>query len=167
MNSVYRFYSATDELLYIGMSINPFARYLHHVSKKDMSLVRVVEVEWFDTEQKAREAEAVAIRREKPLWNISGSKSQRKLRKTDMRPIPKPPQPVRVVKQPNHDFYHYSIGRVDGVLAPCQFDPGKAAELLNLLRAGDFLHVAQGVMVDPELIAEMQACGVHIVGLTR
>jgi predicted GIY-YIG superfamily endonuclease len=82
MHSLYRYYSALDELLYVGVSHDPMLRETQHRVAKDMKSVRYIELEWFDTEDEAKAAEQIAIRREKPLWNVAGSRNPRIPRET-------------------------------------------------------------------------------------
>lgn len=69
---LYRFYSADQTLLYVGISNNPLRREVSHHSRAEWihlaDLTRTV-VEWYDRRQDALEAEAAAIRSENPLFN--------------------------------------------------------------------------------------------------
>jgi len=80
--SLYRFYATDDTLLYVGQSRNPFQRLSGHFCDKDMPQVRHIELEWFDCPADALRAEAWAIRREKPLWNVMSPEKPRKVRVT-------------------------------------------------------------------------------------
>ena len=82
MHSLYRYFSMDDVLLYIGASHNPFLREVQHSEHHDMTQVRYVEIEWFDTAQAALEAETIAIKRERPKWNVVHQRRKRWTRVT-------------------------------------------------------------------------------------
>lgn len=67
---LYRFYSATGQLLYIGITANPPARFGQHRSDKDWwSEVSDIKIETHENRNALRAAEATAIRAEKPRYN--------------------------------------------------------------------------------------------------
>lgn len=69
---VYRFYSATPELLYVGVSANFGQRLTGHNSRAPwFSDTRTVTIEHFATAQDAKAAEREAIVTERPLHNIN------------------------------------------------------------------------------------------------
>ena len=69
---VYRFFDVADQLLYVGMSKNPFKRLsAHQRGGKDMQQVARVDMSWFANADAAHKAERKAIRRENPLWNLT------------------------------------------------------------------------------------------------
>ncbi len=107
--SLYRFYADDDTLLYVGQSRNPFQRLNGHFCDKQMDMVRHIELEWFDTPDAALRAEAWAIRREKPLWNVMAPVKPRKARVTPKVAVKRPPpvqqRPMRHVPQ-----YYANIG---------------------------------------------------------
>jgi hypothetical protein len=71
MHSLYRYYSASDVLLYVGISRDPFGRFgQHQLSDKDMAEVRRVNVDWFKDKKSAQVAELEQIKTLNPLWNI-------------------------------------------------------------------------------------------------
>lgn len=69
--AVYRLFSSDGELLYIGVARNPPERMkFHRQFKKWWAEVSRTTEEWFDNRALALDAEAVAIREERPLYNI-------------------------------------------------------------------------------------------------
>lgn len=71
--SLYRFFDADGTLLYVGITNALHTRLKGHESTKPWwELVRSIRVDHLPTRQAALEAEAVAIRREHPAFNIAG-----------------------------------------------------------------------------------------------
>lgn len=71
-SQLYRHYGADGDLLYVGISINAIARLSRHRTQaKWFALVRTVTIEPFPTREQALEAEARAIREERPSHNRS------------------------------------------------------------------------------------------------
>lgn len=68
--SLYRFFGADGELLYVGITLNVPSRMTQHINTKPMHLVRSIHLEWFDSREEAMAAEIAAIQAESPLWNI-------------------------------------------------------------------------------------------------
>tara|TARA_B100001559_G_scaffold270296_2_gene238257 strand:- start:23 stop:589 length:567 start_codon:yes stop_codon:yes gene_type:complete len=69
--ALYRFW-LDDELLYVGISLNVFARISQHKRDKDwFDQITNITVEHFDTREKALDAEAKAIKEESPKYNIA------------------------------------------------------------------------------------------------
>lgn len=69
--AVYRMFSASGELLYIGQSVNPAQRLcLHRTEHNWLPDVASMTLEWFETREAARAAEASAIRAEGPVYNV-------------------------------------------------------------------------------------------------
>ncbi len=70
-------------MLYVGQTHNPFERwYQHMMGDKDVTRVRVIQVEWFPDAKMAVMAERWAIKTENPLWNKSGLPAPLELRET-------------------------------------------------------------------------------------
>lgn len=71
--ALYRFYDAAGELLYIGISNDPDARWKSHRYgiAKWPTLVASRKDEWYDSRWAAEEAEVAAIKAERPLFNSS------------------------------------------------------------------------------------------------
>lgn len=87
--ALYRHFSETGELLYVGMSANPMQRtYAHSANASWFGEVSTIRIERFDSREKARDAELKAIREESPAFNQQGKQNDL-LRH-------KPPKPVRV-----------------------------------------------------------------------
>lgn len=69
--AVYRAYGANNCLLYVGISYNVQSRLKSHKrSAKWHELMTSHTCEWFDNRELAEQKEAVAISREKPIYNI-------------------------------------------------------------------------------------------------
>lgn len=72
--ALYRAYSATDELLYVGISISVMSRLSVHKSSSDwFAGTSRVEVEWHPSRKKAMAAEMQAIKTEYPRYNKLGA----------------------------------------------------------------------------------------------
>jgi len=71
---LYRFYDALDQLLYVGITNNPRARFGQHNSDKPWfkKVVRST-MEHFDTRAELEAAEIVAIQSELPIYNRAHS----------------------------------------------------------------------------------------------
>lgn len=68
--ALYRFFDATGQLLYVGVSGNTESRWRQHAeSKAWWSDVAEKTTEWLDSRPEALDAERIAIRTEKPLYN--------------------------------------------------------------------------------------------------
>jgi predicted GIY-YIG superfamily endonuclease len=68
--ALYRLYDAQDELLYIGVSGNPPARFRAHARRRHWWFqVHSHTLEWIEGRGAAIEAEKRAIRAEEPRWN--------------------------------------------------------------------------------------------------
>lgn len=69
--ALYRYFDAADDLLYIGISKNPDARWAAHRywGRRWPSLVASRRDEWFDSRPEAEDAEVAAIKAEKPRFN--------------------------------------------------------------------------------------------------
>jgi hypothetical protein len=69
--AVYRFYDARDNLLYVGVAVNPKSRwYGHRDDKPWWPEVTTRTIEWFDDRRAAERAEFEAIQKERPRYNI-------------------------------------------------------------------------------------------------
>lgn len=72
--ALYRFYGADEELLYVGISNEPWRRRKQHMmSKPWYPQVKHQTITWYDSEALARLAEIRAIRGEHPQHNIAGA----------------------------------------------------------------------------------------------
>ena len=70
--ALYRHFSKNGELLYVGVSRNPFERLADHVRRGDWTReIAAITLQWFDDPDQALDAEKLAITVEKPRWNIS------------------------------------------------------------------------------------------------
>lgn len=68
--ALYRHYDSAGNLLYVGISLSFFRRLMEHRDGSGwfMDIARV-DIQWFDSEMEAEEAERVAIMKEAPLHN--------------------------------------------------------------------------------------------------
>ena len=66
--ALYRWFSTDDELLYVGVSNNPFTRFSQHRVGQIREISRI-EIEWFDEREDAKQAEAFAINIDQPIYN--------------------------------------------------------------------------------------------------
>ena len=89
--SLYRYFDASDQLLYVGIAHNPFRREKQHWPSRDMSQVRYIELEWFDDRGGASAAERHAIQTERPVWNVNMKSAIRTCRVTDLSSLPPSP----------------------------------------------------------------------------
>ena len=72
--ALYRAYSQTDQLLYVGISLSVMNRLSQHkTSSAWFKKASRVEVEWHPTKKAALEAELIAIRNENPIYNKAGA----------------------------------------------------------------------------------------------
>jgi len=74
--ALYRFFDADNELLYVGITINPSARFAKHRAVAAWwSAADHKTITWFDTREDAVKAELAAIRSESPRYNLAGTKA--------------------------------------------------------------------------------------------
>ena len=76
---LYRHWSETGNLLYIGISLNAVARLAQHRDKPWFSRIAKITVERFDTYEEAEIAELKAICYEGPIHNIKGPRDAKDL----------------------------------------------------------------------------------------
>lgn len=70
--ALYRLYDIADRLLYIGIAVNPPARWTGHAREKLWwQEVARITIEWYDTWELAEEAERKAIKVESPTHNVA------------------------------------------------------------------------------------------------
>lgn len=72
MHAVYRMYSASRRLLYVGVTGNMASRLTDHAGKRWFPLVSTIKLDWFPSRELAEAAETKAIRDERPEINIAG-----------------------------------------------------------------------------------------------
>ena len=70
-SAVYRAFSDAGDLLYVGVTDQPQVRLAAHATKERWAEVDDVTLTWYDTRAEAEAAERLAIRTEKPSWNIA------------------------------------------------------------------------------------------------
>ncbi len=87
---LYRFYSATGQLLYVGITMNPPRRFKNHRDSKSWwDQVSGITVENYASRSELEQAERRAIQVERPLHNVVHNGSQRTLSVAPARPAPK------------------------------------------------------------------------------
>lgn len=70
-HTLYRFFDSTDVLLYVGITVDPSARFTKHRGDKPWwEQVDRIALERFDTRKEAEAAEREAIKAEQPLHNV-------------------------------------------------------------------------------------------------
>lgn len=83
---LYRFFNADGELLYIGVTQDPTARFKSHQHDKSwFSEVATSTMEHFTSRQELMAAELAAIQRESPRHNIAGTWQPKPPPKSEMR----------------------------------------------------------------------------------
>jgi excinuclease UvrABC nuclease subunit len=121
--ALYRHFDASGTLLYVGISLNAFQRLAQHRADSHwFSQITRVEIEWLDSRSLALEAEANAITRELPRFNV-----QRARLPKDATVIAFP----RTTAEYSFAIHHISSGRRDGNY----FDEAEAREQLKWWRA--------------------------------
>lgn len=69
--AIYRLWDRDNQLLYIGCSPNPLSRiHAHTRIKAWATAIASATLEWFDSHEQAKRAEALAIAAELPEWNV-------------------------------------------------------------------------------------------------
>lgn len=82
---LYRQFNSRDELLYVGISVNPFSRLDNHKRSSWFEEIAKVTIEKFPNRILAIKAESMAIDSEKPMYNqMNGTRIKKRL-------APKPP----------------------------------------------------------------------------
>src|SRR3990167_3888832 len=72
-HQLYRHYDASGTLLYVGIALCSVERLVQHRSGAEwFGQIATIRIEHFETEDIAREAEAKAIRKERPIFNKQG-----------------------------------------------------------------------------------------------
>ncbi|OBB15481.1 hypothetical protein A5731_00500 [Mycolicibacterium conceptionense] len=83
---LYRFYSTTGQLLYVGITMNPPQRFKKHRDTKDWwTEVAGISIENYDTREDLENAERRAIQVEHPIHNVVRAKP-----KHQPQPVPEP-----------------------------------------------------------------------------
>lgn len=109
---LYRFYSATGQLLYVGITMNPPARWKKHKESKDWwGEVVGITLETYPTRDDLQAAERRAIRVERPLHNIVHAK-QKPDRLKSVPPLvaPDPPPPPPPAPSPEPMPFEFLFG---------------------------------------------------------
>jgi hypothetical protein len=70
MTQLYRHFDSEGQLLYVGISISALERYKQHSGTEWFPSVSQITVEHFPTREEAAKAEVLAIKTEKPKFNI-------------------------------------------------------------------------------------------------
>lgn len=69
-HAVYRFWDASDRLLYVGLTVDPGLRWKAHKRRDWWRSVARATLEWFPDRASAERAEREAIRNEDPVHNV-------------------------------------------------------------------------------------------------
>lgn len=169
--SLYRYFCKRDRLLYVGVSVSPFMREKQHRADKDMTQVRYIELEWFDTDAEAYAAEKLAIKRERPSWNIAGQRKVRQVRVTQFPPAriePKiaannTPDGVPILRQASGG-YRFGCGGSTPDAVPDRrvfpADENGRARVVKVMRAGDFLFTGPDAEMSKQNIDDMLFGGI-------
>lgn len=73
---LYRHFSRTGKLLYVGISYSAFVRLSQHSDNSHwFDKIKIVKIQKFNSREEALIAEKIAIEKEKPLYNIMFSKN--------------------------------------------------------------------------------------------
>lgn len=79
--ALYRFFDESDELLYVGVTMNPTRRWLEHSQDKVWwAEVAHVTLEPYPDRKSVLDAEQLAIKTEHPRYNIAGAEPERVVR---------------------------------------------------------------------------------------
>jgi len=125
--ALYRLYDKNESLLYVGISINPVARFMQHKSS-DKNIVDVsrMDVAWFLSEAESREAERVAIMAEAPLWNKQRPRVVLDFPRASIHPM---------------SWRTFAVGNVPPGVYDFFFDPADILRVARLARAGDRIQI--------------------------
>lgn len=177
--SLYRYFGHSNELLYVGISDNPFRRLGQHGVTKDITMVRYIELEWFDSRAEAGLAEKTAVHRERPHWNIAMQVAKRVPRKTNLPTVHQKPakgsfsagpaaglsgvKPRQMIGPPE-PFYIWGVPGVswEKVHHIIPVDGSADALLPVLLRHGDVLLKPKGYHL-PALMQRHVDQGVYVL----
>jgi predicted GIY-YIG superfamily endonuclease len=73
--ALYRHFSKSGQLLYVGVSRNPFDRLAEHIRRGHWTTeISAITLQWFESEDEALSAEHLAIKTERPLWNATAKR---------------------------------------------------------------------------------------------
>jgi excinuclease UvrABC nuclease subunit len=81
VTKLYRFYDAENRLLYVGVALNFIHRLAYHMCKHHndwCELADTVKLQRFASREEALDAEEVAIRDERPMYNVYLTKGPRR-----------------------------------------------------------------------------------------
>jgi predicted GIY-YIG superfamily endonuclease len=115
--ALYRFYDASDALLYVGITGELKTRFAQHAAdKRWWAKVARKTVEWHPTRQAASLAELAAIRTEHPAYNVAGAPTaKRKRRGAPFAPPGHVPDPDALIDR-LRELVAADIGHADVVL---------------------------------------------------
>ena len=117
--ALYRFYDSDDELLYVGISKDPTARWEQHRVKPWWRDVTMRVIEWHDDRATAEHAERKAIQTEGPRHNVQHNQR------------PANPVVVEALSAPKRSY------RTLADLYPDGISDAQARRIVALLRLGD------------------------------
>ena len=82
---LYRMFNEHDQLLYVGITMNPPARFKHHkFNKQWWEQVASVDLQHFPSKQALRAAERKAIQKECPLYNVHNNQAAADRRRAEL-----------------------------------------------------------------------------------
>lgn len=117
--ALYRHFDAAGALLYVGISLNSIQRTAQHKhGARWFEQIAHITIEWHSARETALTAEAIAIAKERPKWNIAG------------RSRVLPPAAVERSRS-GYGVAHLQTGRIDGWYS----DKVDAEHMLGWLRA--------------------------------
>lgn len=107
--TLYRFYDADENLLYIGVTQRGPARFKEHASSKRWwGQAAIATLEHFASGEDAYIAEAHAIHAERPRYNVVSDRRGAKPTRAD---LPLPPTARRPRRKPRRSFRHDETGQ--------------------------------------------------------
>lgn len=84
LTNLYRHYSGTGKLLYIGISISAITRLKDHkIHAHWFDQIRRIEITQYPSREGAAMAEQWAIERERPLYNVQGRLTDKQFKKLE------------------------------------------------------------------------------------
>lgn len=109
VSTLYRFYDAEENLLYVGVTQRGPARFKEHASNKDWwSRVATITLEHFASSEDAYIAEGHAIRAERPRHNVVSNRRDSRTTRAD---LPLPPSARRPRRKPRRSFRYDDTGQ--------------------------------------------------------
>jgi predicted GIY-YIG superfamily endonuclease len=145
-HAVYRAYDPEGQLLYIGFGVDPDGRMTDHRNSTEWAKQCTrVELTWYDTRAEANAAETIAIKAEKPRYNVQHNQPKHQRQMTRIT-IDLPPDEYKDLKRwlasaaiaVNPDF-PFTLSQMQGVRAMIRAavkDELVSGVVVDLLREG-------------------------------